>query len=112
MKTLFFVVFLSISFIVNGQSGMYIVTEKYDITVSTIPTFDSVYVTNPSGITVSYKIPILVVNTPGHDSQLNIIFNGINSQGYKLVNQMITSHNNTSLQSQMVEYHIFWFGVP
>ena len=95
-----------------GQTGMYIVTEKYDGMISYYPTFDSVYVTTPAGVTSSYNIPHLILNTPGHDSQLNLIFNGITSQGYRYISTLITSQNNSTVLNRLVEYHIYSFGIP
>ena len=70
---------------VSGQNQIYIITEKYDGIVSNPPTFDSVYVTNPLGITTKYSIPSFITNPGGHDSQFNIILNGITSLGYKFI---------------------------
>lgn len=71
--------------IVNAQNEIYIITEKYDGIISSPSTFDSVYVTNPSGITTKYSIPSYITNQAGHDSQFNIILNGITSLGYKFI---------------------------
>ena len=70
---------------VNAQNEIYIITEKYDGIVSSPPTFDSLYVTNPLGITTKYSIPSYITNQAGHDSQFNIILNGITSLGYKFI---------------------------
>jgi hypothetical protein len=70
---------------VNAQNEIYIITEKYDGIVSSIPTFDSVFVTNPLGIITKYSIPSYITNQAGHDSQFNIILNGITSLGYKFI---------------------------
>jgi hypothetical protein len=79
------VFFLFILLKVNAQNEIYIVTEKYDGIVSSPPTFDSVYVTNPMGITTKYSIPSYITNQAGHDSQFNVILNGITSLGYKFI---------------------------
>ena len=60
---------------------MYLVTESY-AQVSGL-SVDSVFVTNPLGVTVKYQIPYWNVDISGHDSQLSIIFNGIINLGYK-----------------------------
>jgi hypothetical protein len=78
-----FVLFLLLK--VNAQNEIYIITEKYDGIVSSPPTFDSVYVTNPLGITTKYSIPSYITNQAAHDSQFNIILNGITSLGYKFI---------------------------
>lgn len=85
-KQVRFIIFCLLYFkIVNAQNEMYIVTEKYDGIISSPPTFDSVYVTNPLGITTKYSIPSYITNQAGHDSQFNIILNGITSLGYKFI---------------------------
>ena len=78
--------FILFSFIkVSAQNEIYIITEKYDGIVATAPTFDSVYVTSPTGVTNKYKIPSYVTNPGVHDSQFNIILNGITSLGYRII---------------------------
>ena len=78
--------FILFSFIkVSAQNEIYIITEKYDGFVLTAPTFDSVYVTSPTGVTNKYKISSYVTNPGGHDSQYNIILNGITSLGYRII---------------------------
>jgi hypothetical protein len=70
----------------KAQNGVYMITEVYSQNYSTTEViYDSVYVTNPSGITVGYSIPLFTTNISAHNSQLNIIINGITSQGYKIV---------------------------
>ena len=79
MKKKFSFIVLLVLFLlmkVSGQNQIYIITEKYDGIVSNPPTFDSVYVTNPLGITTKYSIPSFITNQAGHDSQFNIILNG------------------------------------
>jgi len=68
----------------KAQNEIYIITEKYDGVVSTVPTFDSVFVTNPSGVTTIYTITNFVSNPSSHNTQFNIILNGITSLGYKV----------------------------
>lgn len=85
-KLSFSVVFVLFLFLkVDAQNEIYIITEKYDGIVSSPPTFDSVYVTNPLGITTKYSIPSYITNQAGHDSQFNVILNGITSLGYKFI---------------------------
>jgi hypothetical protein len=72
-------------FKVSAQNEIYIISEKYDGIVLTAPTFDSVFVTSPTGVTTKYKIPSYVTNPGGHDSQYNIILNGITSLGYRII---------------------------
>ena len=72
-------------FKVNAQNEIYIISEKYDGIVVNAPTFDSVYVTSPTGVTTKYSIPSYVTNPGGHDSQYNIILNGITSLGYRII---------------------------
>ena len=63
---------------------MYIVTEKFDGMISA-PTYDSVFVTNPSGVTSIQTIPHMNMNLKNHNSSLNIIFNSITNLGYKMM---------------------------
>lgn len=84
MKKFFFL--LAFAFV--GQqafSQMYIITEKYDGNVSTQPTFDSVFVTDPTGVTVSYSIPHQLINISEHNAQLSQIINNVISLGYKII---------------------------
>jgi hypothetical protein len=83
MKNYLILFSLIISFNTFSQSGMYIVTEKFD-GMSATPTFDSVFVTNPSGTTTVQTIPHINLNLKNHNSSLNLIFNNIVSLGYKM----------------------------
>lgn len=68
---------------VNAQ--LYIVTE-HNVSYynnNAIAYKDSVFVTNPAGITTKYEIPTTGSDIPGHDSQLNKILNDIINLGYK-----------------------------
>lgn len=112
MKKIIFTFSLLISSYSFSQSGMYIVTEKWDNVIGSIPTFDSIYVTSPSGTTIGYSISNLMLNTSGHDNEIHGILNPIISQGYKLVNEYMTSQNNANLIPQIAEYHIYWFAQP
>jgi len=84
MKKLLFSFALFVSFHSLSQSGMYIVTEKFDGLAST-PTYDSVFVTTPLGNTTVQTIPHINQNLNNHNSSLNLIFNSIVSLGYKMV---------------------------
>jgi hypothetical protein len=81
ISTLFVLSFVK----VNAQNDIYIISEKYDGIVVNAPTFDSVYVTNPAGVTTKYKVPSYVTNPGEHNSQFNIILNGITNLGYKII---------------------------
>ncbi len=85
-KTLIISALLILSFVkINAQNDIYIISERYDGTVASRPTFDSVYVTNPAGVSTRYSIPSYITNPGGHDSQFNIILNGIIKLGYKII---------------------------
>jgi hypothetical protein len=78
--------FILISFFkINAQNEIYIISEKYDGIVVNAPTFDSVFVTSPAGLTTKYTIPSYVTNPGGHDRQYNIILNSITSLGYRII---------------------------
>jgi len=85
MKKIFTII--SLVFAVNSfaQNNVYIVTEKYDGQIGFLPSFDSVFVTSPQGITTYYSIPNYIGNTAAHNSQFNTILNGIISQGYRVM---------------------------
>jgi hypothetical protein len=68
-----------------SQNNVYIITEKYDGQIGFLPSFDSVFVTSPAGITTAYSIPNYIGNTGAHDAQFNTILNGIINQGYRLM---------------------------
>jgi hypothetical protein len=61
------------------------ITEKYDGQIGFLPSFDSVFVTTPAGITTAYSIPNYIGNPSSHDSQFNIILNGVIGQGYRVM---------------------------
>ena len=82
MKNLLFIYLILISFNSFSQSGVYIISEKYDGIVANPPSFDSVYVTNPQGVTTKHSIRSYVTDPGGHDSDLSIILNNVISQGY------------------------------
>ena len=112
MKNFIFLFSVLISFNSFSQSGMYIVTEKWDNMIGSVPTFDSVYITNPSGNTTGYSITNLMLNTYQHDNDFHSLINPIINQGYRLFNTFFTSQNNSNLTPQIGEYRIFWFAQP
>jgi hypothetical protein len=84
MKKLLFV--LAFAFI--GQqafSQVYIITEKHDGLNGQIPTFDSVFVTNPLGVTITHSIPHIFESIIDHNSAFNLILNNVINSGYKIV---------------------------
>ena len=85
MKNLLLIGILFTGSFLSAQNNVYIITEKCDGMVATAPTYDSVYVTNPAGVTTKYSIPNYIENPGAHNTQFNIILNGITSQGYKLI---------------------------
>ena len=113
MRNLLIITSLFVSLFSYSQSGMYIITEKYDgIMAPFYPSLDSVYVTNPSGITTGYSITHFILNTGAHDSELNNILNPIINQGYILTNFYGAQHNNTLLPNQLVNYNISYYAQP
>ena len=84
MKKLLFV--LLFTFI--GQqafSQVYIITEKYDGVGGQTLTFDSVFVTNPLGVTTTHSIPHIYQSTIDHNSAFNTILNNVINLGYKII---------------------------
>tara|TARA_B110000483_G_scaffold194391_1_gene231599 strand:+ start:73 stop:429 length:357 start_codon:yes stop_codon:yes gene_type:complete len=91
MKKLLFV--LLFTFI--GQqafSQVYIITEKYDGVGGQTLTFDSVFVTNPLGVTTTHSIPHIYYSTIDHNSAFNLILNNVINLGYKIIPKQ---HDNT-----------------
>ena len=87
MKKLILIFICHLSINAYSQSGLYIVSEKFNYSPppSTTPYYDSVFVTNPLGITTVSVIPNLNKNLKTHNSSLNLIFNAITVLGYKMV---------------------------
>lgn len=103
MKVILSFLFVFVSYCSFSQGGMYIVAEKYDGVSNGNPTFDTLIVTNPSGVTTRYSIPHLMKNFPGHNSELNKRFNNIIQQGYRIVeanNLTGFVYNNTGIHVQ------------
>ena len=103
------------SFALNSfsQNGIYIITEKYNGMVATVPSFDSLFVTNSSGVTTSYTLPHYIVNPAGHDSQLAVILNNISSQGYRIIpHTERMGISNASITPSYFELRTFYMGFP
>jgi hypothetical protein len=79
MKKIMFIALLLLTFCFKSANAqMYIVTDKYIIPLEV----DSVFVTSPTGVVTRYEIASY--NEPAlHDSQLNVILNGVINLGYK-----------------------------
>ena len=84
MKKILTLIALGFTLNAYSQNGIYIVTEKFDGMFSA-PTYDSVFVTNPLGVTTFQVIPHIHLNLKNHNTSLNIIFNNITQLGYKMV---------------------------
>ena len=109
MKLILSALIFLITQIVYSQTGMYIVTEKFDGMMSA-PTYDSVFVTNPSGVTTTQTLPHINSNLKNHNSSLNLIFNSIANQGYKMVENgpmQLGFNNNPSYYT-----HTWYFYKP
>lgn len=108
-KALAITIFLSLGFISYGQNNIYIVTERWD---NTSPTYawDSVFVTSPAGIVSKHLIPHFGHDIAGHDSQLNIIFNGITTLGYTFVEGLM--YGQVILSPSVIASHTWFFKQP
>ena len=53
--------------------------------ISTLPSFDSVFVTNLAGVTTSYSIPYQIINISAYNAQFSQIINSVISLGYKVI---------------------------
>lgn len=91
-KVLAITIFLSVGFTSYGQNNMYMVTERLDNQANSWA-FDSIYVTTPAGVTTVSNIPHWVFDQAGHNSQLNLIFNSITSQGYVMLETGVSAWN-------------------
>lgn len=91
MKTIRLAFLLTV-FSLLGYSAMaqtnnvYIITEKIQLfTAQTVSICDSVFVTDPTGVTTAYSLPSLRSSTKSHDAMFNKILNSVTSKGYKIV---------------------------
>jgi hypothetical protein len=66
-----------------GQNNVYIISEKFD-NQTDVWSYDSVFVTDPTGAITTYTIPNPLVNLSAHDSELNTIINSVTALGYKI----------------------------
>ncbi|MBL7909884.1 MAG: hypothetical protein JNJ41_02370 [Bacteroidia bacterium] len=78
------------------SQNLYVVTERFNTyqSINIIP-FDSLFITNPSGVTTKYALPHYMLNPGAHDSQFTTIVNAIYTLGYKI---MPTSNWEGTLQ--------------
>ena len=102
--------FLLACIFLNGfsQNNVYIITEKFDGLISA-PSYDSVFVTDPAGVTSFQIIPHANVNLKNHNSALNIIFNNITQLGYRMVENgpLQLGYSNPSYYT-----HTWYFSQP
>jgi hypothetical protein len=103
MKKLIFLFGIVVSLTSYSQNGLYIVTEKHDGIIGFVPSYDSVFVTSPIGVTTSYNIPNYLTNPSGHNSQLSLILNGIISQGYRIIE--MGDHANIAVNNTLIGGH-------
>ncbi len=100
MKIILFLLSLMTYLNSYSQNSLYIVTEKHDGIIGFAPSYDSIYVTSPSGITTGYNIPHYLTNPSGHNSQLSLILNGIISQGYRIIE--MGDHGNIAVNNSLI----------
>jgi hypothetical protein len=67
----------------KGQNSVYIITEVFNEGNNVIDSWDSVFVTSPTGSVTGYRIPWRN-NVAGRDAALNVIINGVTSLGYTI----------------------------
>ena len=67
-----------------AQNGIYMITEQFSTYPSTVD-IDNVYVTSPTGVTTITAITHFYTDPAAHDSEFNVIINGVTSQGYKII---------------------------
>ena len=112
MKNLLFIGLISLCSNALGQNAHYIITEKWDGQVIGMPTYDSVYVTDPSGITTTYSITPMYLNVAAHDAEFSTILNGVTNQGYQIVNYFMDTYNNTNLLNQIAGFRSYFLRQP
>lgn len=113
MKKILTVFAFAISINAHSQNGIYIITEKYNGMVANVPSFDSLFVTNPSGTTTSYSLPHYIINPAAHDSQLAVILNNISSQGFRIIpHTERMGVSNTTITPSYFELRTFFMGMP
>jgi hypothetical protein len=107
MKTLFTIAVILLSFNILGQNNLYMVSEHFSATDCSI---DKVIVTDPNGISTTTNITHMYYNLEAHNSELNVIFNSITSQGYTMVDGISYSNNmNNCSLSQPNQFTYTWF---
>ena len=112
MRNLLIITSLFVSLFSYSQSGIYIITEKWDGAVINTATYDSVYVTSPSGVTTSYSITPMYLNVAAHDAEFSSILNGITTQGYQIVNLFTDVYNNPNLYNQIAGFRSYFLAQP
>ena len=113
MKKILTVISFTLSLNAYSQNGIYIITEKYNGMVANVPSFDSLFVTNPSGISTSYSLPHYIINPSAHDSQLSVILNNISSQGFRIIpHTERMGVSNTTINPSYFELRTFYMGMP
>jgi len=88
------------------QSNVYMITEKFDSGGGDF-TLDSVFVTDPAGLTTAYSIPHFIPDPSGHDSQFNMILNSITNLGYEIVEFGALYHGSLYLGQSVAVRTIF-----
>tara|TARA_B110000208_G_C11768954_1_gene429667 strand:- start:1703 stop:2044 length:342 start_codon:yes stop_codon:yes gene_type:complete len=113
MKKLLFICVLLISTSSYSQNAIYIITEKYNGMVAEVPSYDSLFVTDPVGVTSSYSLPHYIVNPAGHDSELSVILNSICALGYTIIpHTERMGISNSLITPSYFELRTFFMGRP
>jgi hypothetical protein len=112
MKNLLFIGLISLCSNAIGQNAHYIITEKWDGQVIGMPTYDSVFVTDPTGITTTYSITPLYLDVAAHDAEFSAILNGVTNLGYQIVSQFGDVYNNPNLLNQMAGFRSYFLRQP
>jgi len=89
---LFSTLFTMIGYCSFGQSGMYMVSERFSGNGTTDVSY--VVATDPQGNTVNTNITHFMIDLEQHDSELNQIFNNISAQGYVMIDALPFSHGD------------------
>ena len=81
--------------------------------VAEVPSYDSLFVTDPVGVTSSYSLPHYIVNPAGHDSELSVILNSICALGYTIIpHTERMGISNSLITPSYFELRTFFMGQP
>ena len=106
MKNLILTFLLFSSGFLFAQNKVYMITEQYSAAGNT--SLDKIIVTDPNGVTQTYKITHFLKDVVKHDSEFSKILNDVTSKGYTLLNPSPNPHGDMGAGMQSV-FTRTWF---